>query len=139
MFDPYVPSRDQVPPRRFQIQRHVANSSERAEPERLKAFGIALWNVNAELRIGPQDPFLLQEVALVPTDIKGDDHHDPEKCQMELVDEAAISAGDGTLAVTIDGRRYPEVSRICVSVMEDPHSAGDPLCLRIGTFTAIRT
>jgi hypothetical protein len=104
--------------------------------QKCAAYSIAMWAVNASRKVGPQHPYLRQEVALVPTEIKLADSNEPDKCQGENVEEILLESPK-PFSVTIDERADPPVERIPVSIMETSTNSREQMTLRIATFVDI--
>jgi hypothetical protein len=82
---------------------------------------------------GPQHPYLRQEVALVPTEIKLAGSNEPDKCQVENVEEILLESPK-PFSVAIDERAHRPVERITVSIMETSTNSREQMTLRVATF-----
>jgi hypothetical protein len=108
------------------------------EPDKCKVFALALWAANGPRKVSPQDPYLRQEVALVPTEMRTSTTLDAEKCQMDHVEQISVQSKDGPFPLVVDERRYPDVAQLAVFPWPDVKNPKAQMTIRVATFTQMR-
>jgi hypothetical protein len=136
-FDHSLPQKEPPPPRKFVVTRTLFGGTVETV-EHSKAFGAALWAINTARKIGPKDPYLRQEIALTSSDIRSSDANDNEKCFVEHVMKIVIESKEVPFPLKIDDRKYPQVTKIAVSPMEDVLNPTQQMSIRVATFADIQ-